>query len=152
MYLSTSIGAVALLFVIGIILLFIVVPFSLKYFYLYFLFVVWCIVAPRIVVNECTSRLIVDDNGVETTRSLKNVKILWPEIARIEYCGKRLTMNERIVLHSENGQKIYISLHRKNYLDAFKVVMDQCKKRNPNVLIDQDLQYNLINQKNVSNF
>lgn len=137
-YLTAS-AVVTLVFAASCIMLFGAFPFSLKYFYFYFLFLVWCAVAFRIIVKECTSLLIVDDSGVKTVRSLKNVQMTWLSIARIEYCGKRRTRNERIVLHAESSQRIYISLHRKNYLDAFRTVTDECRKKNPNALIDQDL-------------
>jgi hypothetical protein len=138
-YLTSSIIAIALILVLGCIVFFKVVKFSLVFSYLYFLFGVCCIAAPRIAIKECTSLLVIDNLGVETKRSLKNIKMQWTQIVRIEYCGTRRTLNERIVLHSEKDQKIFVSLHRKNYLEAFQVIVSECRKRNPGVLIDKDL-------------
>lgn len=137
-YRILSFIAYLIVLVIGFIVFFKIVKFSAIYFYLYFLFGVYCVEGLRICIKESTSLLIIDDNGVATKKSLKNIGMDWKQIIRIEYCGSKLTFNERIVLHSEN-KKIFVSLHRNKYLEAIQIITSECLKNNPDVLIDQSL-------------
>jgi hypothetical protein len=65
--------------------------------------------------------------------------MLWNQISRIEYCGSPYRLTDRIVLHSENDRIIYVSIYQNNYLEAFQIIVSECRKKNPGVLIDQDL-------------
>ena len=90
-----------------------------------------------------TSELIIDLSGVAVQHSLKNVKLKWDEITRIEYSFSRLTKRKKIILHCEQEQKIYITHHWNNYLEAIRIVVSECLKLNPNVLLDNELRIHL---------
>ncbi|TGA97468.1 hypothetical protein E4665_11490 [Sporolactobacillus shoreae] len=92
-------------------------------------------------VKQWTSQLLIDPYGVEVRHDIKkrNIKMQWNQIARIEYCGSPHRMNERIVLHSKNDQIIFVSIYRKNYLEAIKAIVSKCVKDNSDVLIDTNL-------------
>lgn len=143
-YLAASFIAFFLIMAIGIyVLFFLHLKFSAGYQFLYGGFGLYCIVGIWICFKEFTSRLIIDDDGVANEFSVKNIRMKWNEIIRIEYCGSRKTLNERIVLHNERDNRIFVSIHRADYLDAIKVITAQCIARNPDVLIDKSLKVRL---------
>ena len=142
-YLAISILAFLLIMAIGIYTLFYYLKIRTGYQYIYGAFGLYCVVGTRICLKEFTSRLVIVDDGVANEFSVNNIRMKWNEIIRIEYCGSRNTFNERIVLHNEKDNRIFVSIHRVGYLDAIKMIVTQCIAHNSDVLIDESLKVRL---------
>lgn len=99
------------------------------------------VIAIYVSIRQWTSELAIDPSGVEIRHDTgnRNAKIQWNEIIRIEYRVSFLKGKEGIVLHSENSRTVFITSFRKNHLEAFQTIVSECKKQNPDVLIDTDL-------------
>lgn len=121
----------------------ITVFWALIFFGFFFIFGIY------VAIKQWTSQLIIDSFGIEMNHDTvaRNAKMQWNEIIRIEYRVSLFKRKEGIVMHSEKDPTIFVTSYRKNYLEAFQLIVSECKKLNPDVLIDTDLLERLDNLK-----
>ena len=76
-----------------------------------------------------------DDNGLSFTYSKEWETIKWDNIQRIKY-RKGLFHNERIIIHIQLKDNVYIGVRTKDYVDLWVEIYEQLCKHNPSAILD----------------
>ena len=89
--------------------------------------------------SEYSMYLSIDDNGIESTRNRKNVRLSWDYIERLEYKGiKGIAITEKMIIHHSTGV-IYVDCVFKQYTTVWKEIINRAEEQNPQIIIDKDL-------------